>query len=149
MRTPAKNAQPAWSAGRRWWPSRDWFLVLKMIGRENGLSFLNQSRDEVKQNKSNSELDPLLKPFCDWSRKHAPPSKPIRCWSLAFSRALGSVLVLLWAFTSYFYMASWFYDIKKIHVRKEIRLFMRRSVSQMESVIHRHKINLKTYLCCE
>ena len=87
-------------------------LVLNLIGRENGVSFLNQSRGEVKQNKSNSELDNLLKPFCDWSRKHAPPSKPIRCWSLAFSRALGSAHVLLWVFTSYLYMASWFYDIK-------------------------------------
>ena len=44
------------NAGKRGQPSRDWRLVLYLIGGEIGASFLNQSQGKVKQNQNNPGL---------------------------------------------------------------------------------------------
>ena len=54
MRTESKNKQTAWSAGKRKWPCGD--FRFESDWSEIGAIFLDQSRNEEKQNQSNSGI---------------------------------------------------------------------------------------------
>ena len=48
--------QQASRAGKRMRPSRDWFLVLLLIGRESGARIFNQSQSDVRQNQRRTRI---------------------------------------------------------------------------------------------
>ena len=48
--------QAAKCAGKCGYPSQDWFLVVRLICWEDGVSFLDQSQSEVTQNQNIPEF---------------------------------------------------------------------------------------------
>ena len=56
MRTQNKYTWPTLSAGKRVWPSRDWFWFCIWLVEKVARVFFNQSQSVVKQNQSNSVI---------------------------------------------------------------------------------------------
>ena len=113
------------------WSTDTWetkFITLHLEGIKISLSFSNSTKPSFKHIKHNLENNPklhrlCLTSFCDWSKKNSRHSlnqsdaklKPTTTWSPAFSRALGSLVVVTLNFQWLFWLVVvitlvWFYD---------------------------------------